>query len=483
MEKYTLTARRLGLTALATPLTTLSNLVLLPILTKKLPIAEYGAWALVMVTLGLLPWLATLGLPGAMIRFLAAETDKRKIREDFYSMGLIASLISLIIAVFFLLFRQQIAASLFQNNLTVTFLVIPNIVIACVIAYAIQYFVTFQQIKRYSSLTVFNAWLNTALIAFFVLLGYGLEGAVTGLLIQQLVTLSVVLYLIVPQIGLAIPKFQHTKEHLAFSIPLVPGMLSQWITDSSDRYLIAFFLGTAAVGYYSPGYTLGYMLGIIAVPFATLLPPVLSKHYDSGNIAEVRTILTYSLKYYSGIIIPCVFALSVLSRPLLLVLTTEQIAANGYLVTPLVAAGQGILGAMAILYLILTLTKRTAIIGTIWIFGAALNLGLNLILIPFLGLIGAALTTFLAFLLVSVLFTYYSLTALTFDVNGGFIVKSVCSSSIMALLLLFSGPSGFMNILISIALAAVIYLAILLALRGITIKELKLIYRIYRGSY
>lgn len=482
MEKYALTARRLGLTALVTPLTTLSNLVLLPILTKKLPIADYGAWALIMITLGLLPWLATLGLPAAMTRFLAAETDKRKIREDFYSTGLIASLIGLIIAVFFLLFSQQIAASLFQNNLTVTLLVIPNIVIACPIVYAMQYFVTFQQIKRNSLLTVFNAWLNTALIAFFVFLGYGLEGALIGLLIQQLVTLSVVLYLIVAQIGLAIPKFQHAKEHLAFSIPLLPSMLSLWITDSSDRYLIAFFLGAAAVGYYSPGYTLGYILYIIAVPFATLLPPVLSKHYDDGNIAEVRTILTYSLKYYSGIVIPCVFALSVLSRPLLLVLTTEQIAANGYLVTPLVAAGQGIVGAMAIVYLVLMLTKRTAVIGTIWILGAALNLGLNLILIPFLGLIGAALTTFLAFLLVSVLFTYYSLRALTFDVNSRFIVKSVCSSCVVGFFLLLWHPSGLLSIVLSVVCAAIIYLIILLALRGLTVRELKSIYRLY-GSY
>src|SRR5659263_607211 len=81
MEKYTLTARRLGLTAVVTPLVTLSNLILLPILTKNLAIVDYGAWGLILVTVGLLPWLVTLGLPAAMTRFLAAATDKREIRE------------------------------------------------------------------------------------------------------------------------------------------------------------------------------------------------------------------------------------------------------------------------------------------------------------------------------------------------------------------------------------------------------------------
>jgi O-antigen/teichoic acid export membrane protein len=372
---------------------------------------------------------------------------------------------------------------LFQNNYTIALLLIPNVFIACLTLYVQQYFIAFQQIKRYSILNFFNAWLNTALIAYFVLSGHGLEGAVIALLIQQLVVFAVMVYLIVAQIGFAIPKFKHVRQYLAFGIPLIPGNLSAWIVNSSDRYLIALFLGAAAVGYYSPGYNLGTTLSIVSAPLAIMLPPVLSKHYDENNISDIRTILTYSLKWYAGIALPCVFALSVLSKPLLLVLTTQQIAANGYLVTPLVAAGTALLGAYTVLVTIIALKKKTAFIGTIWILSAALNFGLNLVLIPYLGLVGAAFTTFLAFLLAFVLTTRYSLTEFKFDVNGGFIVKSVCGSSIMALFLLFWNPSGLLSIFISIIFAAAIYLAILLALRGFTIREIKLIYGIYRGFY
>ncbi|MGB7902600.1 MAG: oligosaccharide flippase family protein [Halobacteriota archaeon] len=483
MGKYTLTVRRLGLTAVTTPLISLSNLILLPILTKNLAIADYGAWALIMATMSLLPVFATLGLPSAMIRFLAAATDKRDIRETFYSMGFMVLLTSSIISGLLFLFAPQIAASLFQNNYTIALLLIPNVLIACLAAYLIQYFVTFQQIKRYSVLNFFNAYLNTALIAYFVLSGRGLEGAVIALLIQQLVVFAVEMYLIVAQIGFAIPKFKHVRQHLAFSLPLVPGSLSNWLVNSSDRYLIAFFLGAAAVGYYSPGYSLGSTLTVVSGPLATLLPAVLAKHYDENNIADVRTILTYSLKYYAGIALPCVFALSVLSKPLLLVLTTQQIAANGYLVTPFVAAGTALIGASSVLVLILALKKKTVVIGTIWTLAAVLNFGLNLALIPYLGLVGAALTTFLAFLLAFVLTTLYSFRQFKFDVSKGFIVKSVCGSSIMALFLLLWNPSGLLSILLSITLAAVIYLTILLALRGFTIQEFKLIFRTYMGSY
>jgi O-antigen/teichoic acid export membrane protein len=482
MGKYTLTVRRLGLTALITPLASFSNLILLPILTKNLAIADYGAYALIMVTITLLPLLATLGLQNAMVRFLAAVTDKRDIQEAFYSMGFIVLLASSVISGLFFLFVPQIAASFFQNNTTIALLLIPNILIACLTVYALQYFVTFQQIKRYSILTFFNAYLNTALVAYFILSGHGLEGAVIALLIQQLVVFAVIMYLIVAQIGFAFPKFMHARQHVAFGLPLVPGNLSLWVVNSSDRYLIAFFLGAAAVGYYSPGYNLGYILYVVAFPLATLLPPVLSKSYDENNIADVRTILTYSLKYYVGIALPCVFALSVLSKPLLLVLTTQQIATNGYLVTPFVAAATALTGGYTVLVMIITLKKKTGVIGTIWLLSAVLNFGLNLVLIPYLGLIGAALTTFLAFLLAFALTALYSFRYFKFDVNKGFIVKSVCGSSIMALFLLLWNPSGALSILVSIALAAVIYVTILLALRGFTIKEIKLIYGIYTGS-
>ncbi|MGA3359111.1 MAG: oligosaccharide flippase family protein, partial [Halobacteriota archaeon] len=118
MGKYTLTVRRIGLSAVITPLVTLSNIILLPILTRNLVIADYGAFALIMITLALLPPLVTLGLHNSLIRFGAAAKDKRDIRELFYSTGLIVFVASVAVSGLLLLFVPQIAASLFQNNLT-----------------------------------------------------------------------------------------------------------------------------------------------------------------------------------------------------------------------------------------------------------------------------------------------------------------------------------------------------------------------------
>jgi O-antigen/teichoic acid export membrane protein len=469
------------LTATTNLLVALSSIVLLAVLTKALSVADYGSWSLVMVTIVLIPSLVTLGLPAAMIRFLAATKDKRDIQEMFYSMGTVVLATSAIVTGLFVLFAPEVAASLFHSNLTAALILSFIIFVACLDYFLLQYFRAFQQMKRYSLIVFLQAYLQVAFVAVFIYLGYGLQGALTAILLQQLVVLFVMICLIVAQIRFAVPKFRHTREHIAYGVPLVPGILSSWIVNSSDRYLIGLLLGTVAVGYYSPGYALGTTIGLLSTPLTVTLQPLLSKQYDEKRIEDVRAMMKYSLKYYTGIAIPSVFALSVLSKPLLLVLSTPEIAANGYFITPFVAVGALLLGAYEVLIITSILKKKTAVVGTIWVISAALNFGLNLVLIPYLGIIGAAAATLLAFLLAFVLTAVYSFRHFTFTVDSTFIAKSVGASVIMCVPLLLWTPSGLLNIIISAAIAAVVYLSVVIALRGFTVQEIKLLFRIFKG--
>jgi O-antigen/teichoic acid export membrane protein len=108
MEKYALTVQRIGLVAITNLLVALSGVILLPILTKTLPITSYGTWALILVTIGLLPVLTSLGLRQTMVRFLAASKDKHQIREVFYSLAFVvfAAALQKKNLIFFTLLRQ-----------------------------------------------------------------------------------------------------------------------------------------------------------------------------------------------------------------------------------------------------------------------------------------------------------------------------------------------------------------------------------------
>ncbi|MGZ4851650.1 MAG: oligosaccharide flippase family protein [Halobacteriota archaeon] len=482
MDEYILAAKRIGLVGIATLLVTLSPVILLPVLTKALPVTDYGSWSLITATIVLIPLLVTLGLPNAMVRFLAVSTNKQDNQEIFYSMGFVTLVTSLLTFGALFLLAKPIATGLFHSDATIAVTFAASVFFACVNWHILTYFRASLQTKKYTTLNLLQAYLLVALVAFFVLSGYGLYGAVVGLLLQQLFVFVIMSLVVLREIGVAVPTFVNTKSHLAFGLPLVPAYVSSWVVNSSDRYLIGLLVGTAAVGYYTPGYALGYLMYVFAAPLTLMLSPIVSKYYDMDKTDDVRTAMSFSFKWYLAAAIPSVFALSILSKPLLLLLSTPQIATNGFIITPFAALAWTLIGACEIFILPLMLTKKTAFTGAVWIVSAALNFGLNLVLIPYLGIIGAALTTLVAALCAFVSTMVYSLRHFTFDLNKTFILKSVIASVIPAPLLFLWGPHTLISLLLSICSYAVSYFAILLLSRGVTLTELRFFLHALTGA-
>jgi O-antigen/teichoic acid export membrane protein len=184
-------------------------------------------------------------------------------------------------------------------------------------------------------------------------------------------------YYVLRDIGVTMPSFAELEAYLKYGLPLVPSSVSNWALSVSDRYIITFFLSVAWVGYYSPGYQLGWTISLLATPLTILVPTALYEYYDAHQIAEAKTIIRYSTKYFLAVAVPAAFVFSVLSKPILLVLTTPTIAANGYLITLFTALSSLLFGVWSIIVIVLTCEKRTAIIGTMWILGATLNMDLT----------------------------------------------------------------------------------------------------------
>ena len=472
MNDYKLFTQRIGLIGITNLIVSLSGIILLPILTRTLPIEEYGIWVQIVVTIGLIPAVVTLGLPESIVRFLAAAKKREEIQEGFYSIFFIVLLTSAIASILLFLFLESVASALLNGNLMIARVLSLIVFIECLNGLLINFFRTFQQIKRYSIFSFMRTGLHIILVAYFVLSGYGIFGAVIGLLISSLVLFLIQAFLIVSEIGITIPKFIHKKEYLAFSLPIVPVILSHWVVNSSDCYVIGIFLGTASVGYYSPGYMLGSIINMVRAPLVFMLPVVLSKYYDENDVEAVKTVLSYSLKYFLLLAIPSAFGLSLLSKPLLTILSTPEIASQGYLITPFVAVSSLLFGAYGVTAQILALEKKTKIAGAIWVMAAILNLGLNLIFVPYMGILGAAITTLIAFTFAFILTTYYSFKYLTFDIEFRFILKSIVASIIMSLVIVKWNPAGILNVLIVIGVCAIVYATILLLLGGIKKEEI-----------
>ncbi len=464
--------KRIGLVAITNFLVELNGLVLLPVLTKNLSISDYGIWVQIMVTVGLIPAIALLGLPFSMVRFLSSVKNREDFQEMFYTMAAIISLAAFVVAALIFLLSGPISSALFNGDRAIVQALSLLVFVECLNNIPFNYFRTVQQIKKYSAFSTLKVALIVSLISYFVLSGQGIRGAVLGLLISGLIVFLFMSAFVISDIGFGIPRFRNVREYISFGMPTVPGNLSGWVVNSSDRYVIGLLMGTAAVGYYSPGYTLGNIINIFIAPILFLLPAVLCRHYDECNLDEVRSVLDFSTKYFLALAIPSAFGLTILSRPLLTELSTAEIASQGYLITPFVALGAIFLGAYALTSQVIILEKKTALTGMIWVIAAILNLALNFLLVPYLGILGAAMTTLVAFALAFFATAYYSNRHLYFNFNLGFLIRSVLASGVMSLLLLWMNPEGLLSLGVAVAGGAVVYFAALILLGGISREEI-----------
>lgn len=473
MSEYKAFVHRIGLLGITNILVVLSTFILVPLLTKSFGAIGYGIWIQVYVTVTLIPNIATLGLPYAMVRFLSSKEKKTEIQETFYSIAVISLVGSLVLSGLLFLLSEPIAIGLFNGDTNIARTMAIIVFFACLNVLLLNYFRTFQQMKRYSIFLLIQTYLVVFLIIYFVSLGQGIFSALIGLLITHILLFLIMISLIIYEIGFKIPKFYNIKEYLSFGIPTMPSNLSYWIVESSDRYIIGILLGATFVGYYSPAYTLGNAILTFLAPISILLPSVLPKYYDNGDLLKLRVFVRYSLKYFLLVSIPSIFSLSILSKPILMILSTPEIALNGYLVTPFVLLSALIFGIYGILSNIIILKKKTHIIGIIWIIAAILNLSLNIILVPYFGIIAAAVVTLLAYTLAFGITLFYSLKFFKFEFDFKFILKSIFASIVISLIIVITNPHEIFSILIIIGICAAVYIALIIILKGISKEEFK----------
>ena len=219
------------------------------------------------VTMSLVPSLINLGLPYAMLRLLAVKKDKDEISEGFYSIFFLTIFSSSFASILFILFSGWISETIFNGNLIITLILAFIIFLISLNNVFFGFLRAFQKIKRFSLFWLVQNYLNVFLVGYLVLMGQEITGAVTGVLICQIITFVVLFPLLLLEIGFKFPKFNNMKEYLTFGIHGMPNNFSNWLVDSSDRYIIGFLLGSTFVAYYSPAYNIGTLILMLTVPF------------------------------------------------------------------------------------------------------------------------------------------------------------------------------------------------------------------------
>jgi len=468
--------RDVGIIGITQVLSNLGAFFLLPIITKTLGTYDYGTWAQISITVSLLSPLALLGLQMAFVRFLAAEKDAARIREVFFSIFFFVFFTGMLVSVLVFALSDFLAVTVFSDIATSYYIKAGSFLILLSVLDQISlfYFRISRRIHIFGLLSLFQTFGRLFLILALLLVGFGLLGVIGATLVVQSCIVILSLILIIRQIGFAIPKFEGFGELIKYGAPLTPNSLIRWITDSSDRYIIGIFLGLSAVGIYSASYAIGSLVHLFIAPIQFILFPELSRLYDEERVGDVKNYLSSSLRYFLLIAIPAVTGLTVLAKPFLMILTTPAFVI-GSIIIPFIALSGLLGGVFQIVINITHLVKKTQFNLFIHILAAVSNLVLNIVLIPFIGILGAAIATLASYALMVIVGICISFRDLSFDPGYGFILKCVVASGIMAAILLVFNPNNILYLLCTVGIGIIIYFFLMVIMKGLGRKEFNLV--------
>jgi len=479
---YKLFAQRVGLVGITNLIVNLRGLILIPLLTKTLGAEGYGIWSQILVTISLLAPLCTLELGYAITRFLGPEKDKVKISKGTSSIFAITVLIALLLSALIFILSKPLAIAVFGGVDAAFYIKISAslIFLAAIDQVMIEYFTGFQQIKKYSSFLILQTVGEVTLIAYLVLSGFGLFGAIISLLIVRAFISIIGLLWITSDVGISTPSFSVVKPYLPYTLPILPTALCYWLINLGDRYVIGYFMGADAVGIYSASYGIGAILGLFYAPLSSTLFPAIVNCYENNKIQELKTHLKYSLKFFLMFAIPSFFGLSVLSKSLLVTLATSEFV-EGYMIISIVALATLLFNCSSINTHVLNLFKETKKVGMIYSISASINVVMNIILVPLMGIVGAAIATLVTFAVHLFVVSAISFKRLSYNIDFKFISKSIIASIPMAFVVWKLNPYGAVSILFAIGIATVIYFGVLVLLRGFTREEYRFLKDIVRG--
>jgi O-antigen/teichoic acid export membrane protein len=472
-QEFITFGRQVGYVIGASIVLVIVNFIQLPILTKELGPTLYGVWSLINVAIYLLFPFALLSLSVAIIRFLAAEKDPGRIREDFFSAYFIVGAAGIVLSLLLFFLSNFLADTVLKDANLSSYIRLASVLIFLNAMY--QILINFFRIKKriglFTTINLIFSASQVGLIILFLRLGYGLTGAITALVIVGVLFHLIMLSIILKQIGFRFPRFSHMKEYLRWSIPLTPSDAIFWIIDTSDRYIVAFFLGVTAAGIYNSAYSIGIYAAFALTPLGTVMFPNVAKTYAEGNREMTRNYLSYSIKYLMMITIPAAFGLSILAVPLLNIITTPEFV-SGSIVVPFIAGGAIFRCLYQIHVTVMNLSGKNGFVLILLGLAAGLNVLLNIILIPRLGILGAGLSTLVAYFVLGVLTLATSRRYFKADINLLFIAKSLFAAAVMALCIWLINPTSIISVVISIFVGIIVYFAILLLVKAFSKNEL-----------
>lgn len=384
----------------------LIGFVSLPILTQYLTPSDYGIVNYVNTLNTFLLALGFLGVNTYFLVFYYRCTSNEEQKKLLGNLSTFIILFNTVIVALLFVFGKQVFNALGSNIDFYPYIFI-GILINFLNLFSILPSAFFRVIEKPMPLTILN--ISRGIIAFILTLilviyfDYTALGILYANLIVNFIFAFVFLFMIRHHIIWNL-DLKQIKKVLIFTLPLVPGSISYYLTTISDRILIDKYLNLNDLGIYSVAASIALILNIFSYGAYKAFEPYIFKNWGSDTFLTIFENIRNSFVY---VLLIGVLCLSVFSEEFFLLMTDVKFH-EAYIYVPMIIIGV-YSASLSMLYgTIITAKGKTKINSLVSIVGATISISLNIIFLPKFGLLTAALVSSLAMSVMLAISIWYS---------------------------------------------------------------------------
>ncbi len=447
----------------------LFGFLIVAVITRLVSPGVYGLFIIAVSLVLLIQTLAGLGLPKAIDYFVPqhlSDDDEASARGVIYTAGAIVLVSSTLVAGGVVLVRWRIA-ELFNEPALAFALLLLAVTLPMLAIYNIL-LASFNAIKRLKYRVYMRDFVRPTvrLVVTTVLLlaGFGLIGIVGGYIIGLLIATivgAVILLRNAPRLLYGPVTASSPRPMLSYAAPLAVAGLIYVILGQIDYFIIGLFDTAEGVGIYRVGYMLAANLLIVFTAISPVFKPLIAevKQDDERVTRQYRT----ATRWVAGLTLPLAITLSLGASAYLSLIFTPQyttatlavvILAVGYLINVTCGGPDGAL-LQGLGYSRLVFVNTTLLLG-INAIGSAL-------LVPRLGITGAAIGTSLALVIaglaaISEVYLVRGIHPLTYSLGKIFLsaVPAAIAGGVVVLLLPPIAVAVFLPIVVFVVYSAFI---------------------------
>lgn len=431
--------------------------LLLPLYTTALSREQFGSADLIAQMANFILPIATLSITESIIRF---GLDKKYSKSSVFTTGIIVTLAGMLFVTLVMPFISM--TSYVKGYAIFLYIYVFTASIKLI-------FCEFVRSKGLVKLYAFNGILTTLSmlifnILFLLILKIGIAGYLLAIILSDFISAVFIFWIAQLYKYFSLKAFSKviTKQMLAFSIPLIPATIMWWITNVSDRFFVNGFMGDEANGLYAIAYKIPTIIITIFAMF--------NQAWNMSAITEYNS--KQKEKFYSNVFSSNQSVIYVIAAGVMLFLIplTKILVSDKFFIaykyTPVLIVATVFTCFTSFLGSIYAATKKTKHSLVTSMIGALLNIGLNIILIPLIGINGASIATLISYMVVFLIRIIDIRRFLDIKAEYGKMLLNTFLLALMALSILFVGKYMAIPLII-------LFLTILLINLSVILKSLR----------